>query len=221
MEKCTANRHVAVVENCVMTHAGLRHLFACCVGRSYQLQSFKDSHEWFAQREQRLYDIVIYSVASTRYSRQQSIHFLSQLNLVQPEAVRVLLAEDERQAKLIHHLLPVTVHAVLCKTSSIEKLQLQIKTLIAQKSSPNALYQPLSGIAGSVGLSPTESIIVHYLGKGFSISEIAVRMARNPKTIRTHKFNAMNKLGVKNDASLLCAADILRYLPLQPVNAGW
>jgi luxR family transcriptional regulator, regulator of transport and utilization of aryl beta-glucosides len=221
MEKCTANRHVAVVENCVMTELGLRQLISRCTSTSYQLQAFKDSSEWFSQREHRLYDMVIYSVGGMRLSRQQSIHFLSHIAFSQPDSVRVLLAEDEGQAKLIHHLLPVPLHAVLCKSSSLEKLQLQIKALMKQKESLNRPCTTLHCFPGSAGLSPTERTILYYMGNGFSIPEIAVRMARNPKTIRTHKFNAMNKLGVRNDTGLLCAADILRYLPLQPLSVGW
>jgi DNA-binding NarL/FixJ family response regulator len=221
MEKCTASGHVAVVENCVMTTVGLREIFACCAGASYQVQTFKDSSEWFSQGESRHYDIVIYSVSGARHSRQQSIHFLSQLNSLYPETVRVLLAENEGQAKLIHYLLPVPVHAVLCKSSSIEKLALQLRTLMKQRELLDKPYQTLNCSSGYVSLSLTERTILHYMGNGFSIPEIAVQMARNPKTIRTHKFNAMNKLGVKSDSGLLCAADILCYLPLQSVNVRW
>ncbi|XUA18743.1 DNA-binding transcriptional activator BglJ [Citrobacter sp. OP27] len=221
MEKRTANKYVAVVENCVMTEAGLRGLFSCCAGSYYELQVYKDSQAWFAQTEQRFYDMVIYSVAGARDSRQQSIRFFSELACKQPDALRVLLAEDEGQAKLIHYLLPVPLHAVWCKTSSVEKLLIQINGLISQKESLHSTCKTLNALSGSVGLSPTERAILYYLGKGFSIPEIAVEMERNPKTIRTHKFNAMNKLGVRNDMGLLCAADILRYLPLQALNVTW
>lgn len=221
MEKCTANRHVAVVENCLMTKLGLRQLFSCCSGTPYQLDAFKDSGDWFARRaHRRPYDIVIYSVAVTRQSRQHSIYFLTHLARKQPDAVRVLLADDEVQGKLIHHLLPVPLHAVLCKSSSVEKLRLQLNALMLQKESLCRPYKTLSCRSGSGGLSPTERTILDYMGKGLSIPEIAIRMARNAKTIRTHKFNAMNKLGVRTDTGLLCAADILRYLPRESMRAG-
>ncbi len=221
MEACTADRHVAVVENCVMTQVGFQAIITCCSSSSYRLHTFNDSSEWFSQNAYQRYDIVIYSVAGLRHSRQQSIHFLSHLAQVQPDSVRVLLAENEIQAKLIHHLSPVPLHAVLCKSSSVEKLQIQVHALMHQKASQNAPRLMHNSTAHSVCLSPTERTMLYYLGKGFSISEIAVRMSRNPKTIRTHKFNAMNKLGVKSDKGLLCAADILRYLPLQTANTGW
>ncbi|HEX4499626.1 MAG TPA: LuxR C-terminal-related transcriptional regulator [Scandinavium sp.] len=221
MEKYVASGHVAVVENCVMTTVGLCEILSCCAGASYRLQTFKDSCEWFSQREHRRYDIVIYSVSGARCSRQQSIHFLSHLNCMQPDAARILLAENEGQAKLIHYLLPVPVHAVLCKTSSVEKLALQLRTVMKQREFLDKPYQTLNCSSGYVSLSLTERTILHYIRNGFSISEIAVQMARNPKTIRTHKFNTMSKLGVRSDCGLLCAADILCNLPLQSGNACW
>lgn len=221
METSTKTRHVAVVENCLMTKLGLQQLFCCDTASSWQLKAYKDSREWFAQAELQAFDIVIYSVSDSRHSRQQSIHFLSHLARAQPDAVRVMLAENESQAKLIHRLLPVPLHAVWCKSSPVEQLQEQIKALMKHKESRTLPRQTLKRLTGSVELSPTERTIIYYMGKGYSIPEIAARMSRNPKTIRTHKFNAMSKLGVKSDTGLLCAADILRYLPLQTVNAGW
>jgi DNA-binding NarL/FixJ family response regulator len=204
-----------------MTTLGLHEIFSCCAGVSYHLQTFKDCSEWFSHGEHRHYDIVIYSVAGARDSRQQSIHFLSQLNCIQPKAARILLTENERQGKLIHYLLPIAVHAVWCKSSSVEKLMIQLRILLKQKGLLDTPFLALKCSAGYVSLSLTERTILHYMGNGFSIPEIAVQMARNPKTIRTHKFNVMSKLGVKSDSGLLCAADILRYLPLQSVNARW
>lgn len=219
METGAEVRHVAVVENCVMTKIGLRQLFSCCSGSSYQFSFYQNSREWFEQSEFQGFDLVIYSVSDNRHSRQQSIHLLSHFARAQPDAVRVLLAEDEYQAKLIHHLLPVPLHAVWCKSSSVEKLQHQINVLMKRNESSGAPRQTPHCIAGTVELSPTERTIIYYMGKGYSIPEIAMRMARDPKTIRTHKFNAMSKLGIKSDTGLLCAADILRYLPVQAVNA--
>jgi DNA-binding NarL/FixJ family response regulator len=56
------------------------------------------------------------------------------------------------------------------------------------------------------------------MGRGYSIPEIAAQLERNLKTIRAHKFNVMSKLGVKSDVWLICAADVLDYLPLPTTN---
>ncbi|WP_330982185.1 MULTISPECIES: LuxR C-terminal-related transcriptional regulator [Enterobacterales] len=211
MENHTAERHVAIIENCVMTVAGFQQLLHKGLKHACELHAFRDSDQWFAHPAHPSYDLAIYSVADTRDSRQQCIQFFTHLAKVKPGTVRVLLAENAHQARLIHHLSPILLHGVLAKTMTTEELLFQTKALLSRKLKPGC-----SVVAGVVGLSPTERTLLYYMGTGLSIPEIAVQMERNTKTIRTHKFNVMAKLGVSNDTGLLCAADILRYLPLQP-----
>ncbi|MGA0672520.1 bgl operon transcriptional regulator BglJ, partial [Klebsiella pneumoniae] len=52
------------------------------------------------------------------------------------------------------------------------------------------------------------------------LSDIAIQLNRNIKTIRAHKFNAMTKLGVRSDIGLLNAADILLHLPLNSTTSA-
>lgn len=211
MENDARRRRVAVVENCVITILGLQHLFALSGGSSYQFRIFRDSREWLSVSGHCPYDIVIYSIAGSRYSRQQSARFFSQLAVTQPGATRVLLTENERQASFIQPLLPVPLHAVICKSSSVEELDAQIQALMTLAPGVAPAYLP-----GSHGLSPTERRILDYMRRGYSSPEIAIRLARNIKTIRAHKFNLMSKLGVKSDTWLICAADVLDYLPSPP-----
>ncbi|SNY67588.1 LuxR C-terminal-related transcriptional regulator [Enterobacter sp. CC120223-11] len=209
MKSYANNRRVAVVESCVMTTLGLQHLLSLSGEAACTLKCFTNDKAWFSKCEHPQYDIVIYSIAGSRYSRQQSAYFLSRLAGTLPDAKRVLLADDERQARFIRHLLPVALHAVICKSTPIEQLSEQIHALMNWERQP-ILAQPGSGY----GLSPTERKILQYIGRGFSTPEIAAKMARNIKTIRAHKFNLMKKLDVKSDAWLIDAADILGYLPL-------
>lgn len=52
-------------------------------------------------------------------------------------------------------------------------------------------------------LTPRESEIVRYYALGFRSGEIARIMSLSPKTVSTHKTNAMRKLCVKNNADLI------------------
>lgn len=214
MESHTAERHVAIIENCVMTVVGFKQLLHKRLNHACELYAFRDSDQWFAHPGHLAYDLAIYSVADTRDSRQQCIQFFTHLAKVKPGTVRVLLAENAHQARLIHHLSPILLHGVLAKTMAIEEVLFQIKTLLSRKLKLEMLAPGCSVATDVVGLSPTERKLLYYMGTGLSIPEIAVQMERNTKTIRTHKFNVMAKLGVSNDTGLLCAADILRYLPL-------
>jgi len=56
---------------------------------------------------------------------------------------------------------------------------------------------------GSIeGLSEKELAIARMICQGMSISEIADRQCRSPKTISNQKLSAMKKLGVNNDVEL-------------------
>ncbi|WP_312629774.1 DNA-binding transcriptional activator BglJ [Scandinavium sp.] len=215
MEQYAKSRRVAVIDSCGMTTLGLQHLFSALEGGIYKLRFFSSGQVWFSQCGHQSYDIVIYSVAGGRYSRQQSGYFLSRLAAALPETKRVLLAENERQASFIQPLLPVALHAVLCQSSSMEQLGAQIHSVMKQEH-----RQTLVQGTNAHGLSPTERRILHYMGRGYSTPEIAAQMGRNIKTIRAHKFNVMSKLGVKSDAWLICAADVLDYLPLPLTNGA-
>jgi Response regulator containing a CheY-like receiver domain and an HTH DNA-binding domain len=197
-----------------MTEIGIRHAFWHCAGTAYRVHAFKESRQWCERLDNRQYEVVIYSVAENRDSRQECVRFLAHQAAMYPDAFRILLAEDEREADLVQHLSPIALNGVLCKSTSIARFKGQLKALLTQSESSKFSAPPLHHSHRCVGLSPTERIILNYMGKGLSISEIALQMERNAKTIRTHKFNVMNKLGVSNDSDLLCAADILRYQPL-------
>lgn len=213
MENNARRRRVAIVENCAITILGLQHLFALSGGSSYQFRTFRDSREWLSVSGHSPWDIVIYSIAGSRCSRQQCARFFSRLAVTQPGATRVLLTENERQASFIQPLLPVPLHAVICKTLSVEELNVQIQALATLAPGETPAYLP-----GSHGLSPTERRILDYMRQGYSSPEIATRLDRSIKTIRAHKFNLMSKLGVKSDTWLISAADVLNYLPLPPLD---
>jgi luxR family transcriptional regulator, regulator of transport and utilization of aryl beta-glucosides len=212
MEKRSSGRHVAIVDNCAMTEIGLRQLFRHSTGISCQISAYKNSQQWFEQVVHPQYDVVIYAVAENRYSRQECMSFFTHLFKTHSRALRVLLAEDDRQAALIQHLSAVPLNAVLCKSTPVRKLKAQIQVLLSHNGLPESLLS-VQKPSQSFELSPTERVILDYMSKGHSISEIALHMERTAKTIRTHKFNVMNKLRVSTDSGLLCAADILRFQP--------
>ncbi|EMM7770434.1 response regulator transcription factor [Pseudomonas aeruginosa] len=60
-------------------------------------------------------------------------------------------------------------------------------------------------------LSPTEVDILRRLARGDTVSEIAQRTMRSVSTIRTHKKNAMVKIGLNSDAELI-ALGVMNWL---------
>lgn len=71
------------------------------------------------------------------------------------------------------------------------------------------IFQGPDKAGGLSALSEKESIVARMTCDGFSISEIAARLHRSPKTVSNQKGAAMRKLGARNDVEL---ASIVREL---------
>ena len=126
-----------------------------------------------------------------------------------PGMRRLVIADDDVEARLISALSPSPLDGVLSKANSLPALQEALFTALSgtrriSESNSNLWYLNQSRM-----LSPTEREILRFMSCGYSMPQIATELARNIKTIRAHKFNVMSKLGVNSDASLLHAADIL------------
>lgn len=207
MESHSAVRHVALIEKCVMTGIGIRHLLGKSSLPPINIHVFRCPSAFYQQVSRHRYGSVIYSVAGTRESRQESIFFLTRVMHSHPGMQRLVLAGDSSEANLIAHLAPQSVQGTACRSASLDDLKIQLQALLLGSApAPTPRGMPPE-------LSPTEWAILNYMYEGLSVPQIAVQMARNAKTIRTHKFNAMSKLGVNSDTGLLYAADILAYLP--------
>ncbi|EON11193.1 response regulator transcription factor [Pandoraea sp. SD6-2] len=67
------------------------------------------------------------------------------------------------------------------------------------------IYSGRREAVGLASLSEKEAVVVRMICDGLSITEIATRLKRSPKTISNQKNAAMQKLGVKNDVELVTA----------------
>lgn len=64
-------------------------------------------------------------------------------------------------------------------------------------------------LTGWGSLSEKEMTVVRFICRGMSVTEIAERLSRSPKTISNQKNSAMKKVGAKNDVEL---SNIMRDL---------
>lgn len=214
MEKSPAKRHVAIVEPCRMTEVGLRHLFETASAEHYTVHFFRNYVELKAALSKRAFFSVIYSLSGSREQRREGLVLLSELSQLYPKTQRIVLANDEREARLVSHLAPSGLHGIISKTATLDVLQAQLITLLRETRRMNVNAHNHWFVSSSRMLSPTERAILQFMARGYSMPEIAVHLERNIKTIRAHKFNAMTKLGVSSDMGLLHAADILNNIPL-------
>lgn len=66
-----------------------------------------------------------------------------------------------------------------------------------------------SGSAVDFLLSPREHEVLRFFLAGMSVSEIASKFFRSPKTISAQKQSAYRKLGIRNDAELFAVRNLI------------
>lgn len=213
MEKHGGKQCVAVIENCIMTAVGLRHLFMNAQDEHRSFQYFRNIAEFTQALRQTSYDAVMFCLSGTRDSRIECLYALGKIARDFPDMVRVILANDRTEMALIKHLSPTYIHGVLSKACTLLELQQEMLNLLSEAALGNKCEETSSIRSECHFLSPTENMILRYMTYGYSLMEISQRLGRNIKTIRAHKFNAMTKLGVSSDVGLLSAADLLVSLP--------
>ena len=212
MESRIIKRNVALVEKCTMSSVGIKSLFNTMPDDQYKLHLFS-SQPTFSQAMLKMsFSAVIFSLSAIRTDRRAGLAYLTELAINYPRIRRVVIADDDAEARLIGSLSPLPLDGVVSKASSLTVLQ---DALFTALSSPGRGTEGTKNhwyINQSRMLSPTEREILRFMSNGYSMPQIAVQLERNIKTIRAHKFNVMSKLGVSSDAGLLDAADILLYL---------
>ncbi|POT56083.1 bgl operon transcriptional regulator BglJ [Citrobacter amalonaticus] len=212
MENRNSKRNVALLEKCVMSSVGIQSLFHTMPNSPYQLHIFSTQTAFKKAMLTTSFSTVIFSLSTIRKERRVGLAFLTEMATDWPRMRRLVIADDDVEARLINSLSPSHLDGVLSKTTPLEALQEELFSALSNtrrvtESSDNLWFLNLNRI-----LSPTEREILRFMSNGYSMPQIAVQLERNIKTIRAHKFNVMSKLGVSNDAGLLDAADILLYM---------
>ncbi|MGK9172463.1 DNA-binding transcriptional activator BglJ [Yokenella regensburgei] len=197
-----------------MSEAGLRHLLSSPATQKYRFHFFRD-REVFAEAMCKTdFFSVIYSLSGLREPRRECLMCLHMLSVSHPGIQRIVLAEDDREARLVSRLYPKELHGILSKSDTLNALLSQLVTLLGETRRVNDNVINHWYVSRSRMLSPTEHAILRHMSRGLSIPEIAITLDRNIKTVRAHKFNAMAKLGINSEVALLHAADIIAWLPI-------
>ncbi len=214
MEKSATKRHIAIVEKCMMSAMGLKHLFASPSLNGYEIHLFSNIASFQSTLNFVPYSSLIYSLSDEREERRNCLVCLKEVAATHGMIQRIVLASDAREASLMNQLSPSRLHGIILKSDPLAALQEQLGKLLNETRRVNDSISNHWNIHRGRLLSPTERAILQFMSCGFSIQEIATRLERNIKTIRAHKFNAMMKLGVHSDVGLLDAADILTHFPV-------
>jgi hypothetical protein len=107
MEISAGKKHVAVIERCMMSEAGLRHLFASPAMKSYHFHFF-NSHKAFVEAQKKTpFFSVIYSLSSMRELRRECLLCLHALSLTNPASSgsywRMTIAKRALSAVFLRH----------------------------------------------------------------------------------------------------------------------
>ncbi|HHE5698708.1 TPA: DNA-binding transcriptional activator BglJ [Citrobacter amalonaticus] len=209
MENRNRTRNVALIEKCVMSGIGIQNLFNAISDNQYKLHLYLTLDDFQQAMSTTVFSAVIFSLSSVRKARRVELMSLTELAENYPGMRRLVIADDDDEARLISALSPSPLDGVLSKANSLPALQEALFTALSGTRRISESNNNLWYLNQSRMLSPTEREILRFMSNGYSMPQIAIELARNIKTIRAHKFNVMSKLGVNSDAGLLHAADIL------------
>ena len=209
MENRNRTRNVALIEKCVMSGIGIQNLFNAISDNQYKLHLYLTLDDFQQAMSSTVFSAVIFSLSSVRKARRVELMSLTELAENYPAMRRLVIADDDAEARLISALSPSPLDGVLSKANSLPALQEALFTALSGTRRISESNNNLWYLNQSRMLSPTEREILRFMSNGYSMPQIAIELARNIKTIRAHKFNVMSKLGVNSDAGLLHAADIL------------
>lgn len=212
MENRISKRNVALVEKCVMSTIGIKGLFDAMPDCRHTLHIFSKPSAFYKSALKTPFSAVIFSLSALRTERRTGLSSLTELAINYPHMRRLVIADDDAEARLISALSPLPLDGVISKASSLDVLQDALFTSLNSARRTTERTDNLWELHQNCMLSPTEREILRFMSNGYSMPQIAVQLERNIKTIRAHKFNVMSKLGVSSDAGLLDAADILLYL---------
>ncbi|MFA9595448.1 DNA-binding transcriptional activator BglJ [Citrobacter telavivensis] len=209
MENRNRTRNVALIEKCVMSGIGIQNLFNATSDNQFKLHLYLTLDDFQQAMSSTVFSAVIFSLSSVRKARRVELMSLTELSENYPGMRRLVIADDDDEARLISALSPSPLDGVLSKANSLPALQEALFTALSGTRRISESNNNLWYLNQSRMLSPTEREILRFMSNGYSMPQIAIELARNIKTIRAHKFNVMSKLGVNSDAGLLHAADIL------------
>ncbi|CAB3758080.1 response regulator transcription factor [Paraburkholderia humisilvae] len=139
-----------------------------------------------------------------------AILFLRRVLRFMPDVPIVILTMIH-QPRTLAGLLHMGVAAIVDKRDAAASLIAAIDAAYAGRRFLSRCAQQAIGDAGApqpgaAVLSPREWEVFRLYAQGMTIQQIAVRLARSGKTISTQKRNAMRKLGLESETSLIAYA---------------
>ncbi len=156
------------------------------------------------------FDVLLLDLTLGDANLGSSFYLIGQL-LGQQPALRIVVLSMHNEPDIVNAALSHGAKAYVSKASSIEVLQEGIAHAHAGRRflDPNlvecivARRQTANDLAWDAMLTNREREVLVLLCRGRRVSDIAIELFLNIKTISTHKIRLMEKLGIKNNADLI------------------
>lgn len=172
MESRSIKRNVALVEKCAMSSVGIKSLFNTMPDNQYELHIFSSQPAFSQVMLKTSFSAVIFSLSAIRTDRRAGLAYLTELAVNFPRIRRVVIADDDAEARLIGSLSPLPLDGVVSKSSSLTVLQDALFTV---------LNGPNRGTEGSktIGISIKAVCSVQQNEKYCALCRMAIQCRRS------------------------------------------
>ncbi len=123
MENRISKRNVALVEKCVMSTIGIKGLFDAMPDCRHTLHIFSKPSAFYKAALTTPFSAVIFSLSALRTERRTGLSSLTELAINYPHMRRLVIADDDAEARLISALSPLPLDGVISKASPLDVLQ--------------------------------------------------------------------------------------------------
>ncbi|MBT3386010.1 MAG: response regulator transcription factor [Prolixibacteraceae bacterium] len=177
------------------------------ISQSNLVDEAEETQEAVQKAVQNNYDLIIMDISMPGGG---GLEALGQIKKIKPQA-RVLILSIYNNEQYISRAMKAGASGYLTKTSATDELHLAIKKIISGgKYFSSEVAQKLAHIFDSdhnkqkhSNLSEREFQIFCMLALGKSINEIGEELFLSPKTISTHYYRILNKMGMKKNSEII------------------
>lgn len=154
-------------------------------------------------------DVLVCDYSFESDNEPDGLNLFKRLKRRFPDVAIIVLTAHQEIASFVRRVMDTGVSGFLRKSSDeIVRLPLIVRNVRAggkfmdPATTAEMLQSGNQGITSIEALSERELEVFRLLGRGMSVTEIAVHTSRSVKTVSAQKLKAMHKLGAQSDADL-------------------
>ncbi|WP_380183010.1 LuxR C-terminal-related transcriptional regulator [Kalamiella sp. sgz302252] len=192
-----------IMESCQITALGIRDVLSQSGGFTWDVRITKSLTEAADALHSAPAQLLIMELCGENDSVLDGLKFL-RLSLARWPTTAIIINTAFTDTRILQLLAATEIQGLVLKQEpAIALLQCAQQVIAGTKSFSHKVKQLLSKQpAGSENLTPRELEVLTHLFAGKNVTGTAQEIARNARTVSTHKRNAMHKLGINSDGEL-------------------